>query len=121
MNEKKKTSAREPASLYSPAVAELVAIGAAVAANCEPCFEYHYAQAKKLGVCPRDMAPAVAMAQAVKEAPARSILALAKRTLGCSASPREAGAPTEGTCCGSKAGPAPQDDRAPRSGCCSAG
>jgi AhpD family alkylhydroperoxidase len=120
MNDEKKP-ASEAASLYSPAVAELVAIGAAIAANCEPCFEYHYAQAKKLGVCPRDMARAVAMAQAVKEAPARSILALAKRTLGCSASPQEAGAPTEGTCCGPEKTPAQRKGGASGSGCCNAG
>jgi len=89
----------EPVSLYSPAVAELVAIGAAIAANCEPCFKYHYVQAKKLGVSPRDMARAVAMARGVKEAPARAILALAERTLRCSVSPHEAGAPGAGTCC----------------------
>ena len=86
-------------SLYSPAVAELVAIGAAIAANFEPCFKYHYNQAGKLGVSPRDMARAVAMAQAVKEAPARAILGLAARTLGCSVLPQEAGAPGAGTCC----------------------
>ncbi len=109
-----KKMASEKASLYSPAVAELVAIGAAIAANCEPCFKYHYAKAKKLGVCPRDMARAVAMAQAVKEAPARSILGLAERTLRCRVSRQEAGAPSEATCCGSK-------DGASRSGCCNAG
>ena len=86
-------------SLYSPAVAELVAIGAAIAVNCEPCFKYHYAQAQKLGVSSLDMARAVAMAQAVKEAPARAILGLAEHTLGCSVSPEEAGAPGAGTCC----------------------
>jgi AhpD family alkylhydroperoxidase len=86
-------------SVYSPAVAELVAIGAAIASNCEPCFKYHYAQAQKLGVSSRDMACAVAMAQAVKDAPARAMLGLAERYLGCSASPQDAGAPGEGTCC----------------------
>ena len=82
-----KNFASEKASLYSPAVAELVAIGAAIAANCEPCFKYHFAKAKKLGICPRDMARAVAMAQAVKEAPARSILGLAERTLEFATAP----------------------------------
>ena len=92
-------AATEAISLYSPAVAELVAIGAAIAANCEPCFKYHSARANKLGVSPRDMARAVAMAQAVKEAPARSILGLAERTLGYSVLPQDAGAPGAGTCC----------------------
>ncbi len=92
-------AAREVGSLFSPAVAELVAIGAAIAANCEPCFKHHFDQARKLGVTPRDMARAVAMAQAVKEAPARAMLALAERYLGCQATAAEAGAPAAGTCC----------------------
>jgi SAM-dependent methyltransferase len=33
---------------YTPAVNELVAIGAAIAANCEPCLKYHYNEARKL-------------------------------------------------------------------------
>jgi arsenite methyltransferase len=89
---------READSLFSPAVAELVAIGAAIAANCEPCFKYHFDQARKLGVGSRDMARAVAMAQAVKEAPARAMLKLAERHLGCQVSAAEAGAPGPGTC-----------------------
>jgi len=89
---------RETGSLFSPAVAELVAIGAAIAANCEPCFKYHYDQARKLGVTPRDMARAVATAQAVKEAPARAMLTLAERYLGCQVSAAEAGLPGPGTC-----------------------
>jgi len=66
---------------YSPEVAELVAIGAAIAANCEPCFKYHYDKARKLGVSFDDMAAAVNTAQAVKQAPARAILELADRFL----------------------------------------
>jgi arsenite methyltransferase len=66
---------------YSPAIAELVAIGAAIAANCEPCFKYHYDKARKLGVSLDDMAAAVNTAQSVKQAPAQAILKLADRFL----------------------------------------
>lgn len=68
-------------TLISEAVGELVAIGASIASNCEPCFRYHYDQARKLGVSKEDMASAVAIAQSVKEAPARSILELSDRYL----------------------------------------
>lgn len=74
--------ASEPLSLYSAAVAELVAIGAAIGANCESCFRYHYGQARKLGVSKADIARAVATARMATEAPSRSILALAERYLG---------------------------------------
>lgn len=68
-------------SIFSPAVAELVALGAAIAANCEPCFRYHYDQAHRLGVSKEDMWLAVQTAQAVKEQPARQMVELATRYL----------------------------------------
>jgi AhpD family alkylhydroperoxidase len=85
-------------SRYSPSVAELVAIGAAIGANCEPCFRYHYAQARKLGLSKEDVAKAVATARMVKETPARSILALAERYLGRSFAAEDEGA-APGACC----------------------
>jgi len=87
-------------SLFSPAVAELVAIGAAIAANCEPCLKYHYAKAKTLGVSKDDMAKAVATAKGVKEAPAESVLKLASKILGIDCATVKTHLPTPGTCCG---------------------
>lgn len=60
-------------SIFTEQVAELVAIGAAIAANCEPCFKYHYDQARKLGVSNTDMRRAVDLAQMVKDTPARAM------------------------------------------------
>ncbi len=68
-----------PGSLLTPAVAELVAIGAAIAANCDPCLRYHVGQAGKLGVAPGDIARAVELAARVKDAPHRNIMRLAAR------------------------------------------
>jgi AhpD family alkylhydroperoxidase len=83
-------------SLYTEAVAELVAIGAAIAANCDPCFKYHFQQARKLGVSREDMMLAAKTAQSVKETPARAMLQLAHRYLeGDSAD-----LPTVQSCCG---------------------
>lgn len=70
-----------PPSIYTEAVAELVAIGAAIAANCEPRFKHHFQQAKKLGVSREDMTLAVETAKAVKETPAKAMVELARRTL----------------------------------------
>ncbi|MGZ8245676.1 arsenite methyltransferase [Methylomagnum sp.] len=86
----------EPASLYTESVAELVAMGAAIAANCEPCFKYHYQQARKLGVSREDMMCAVKTAQAVKETPARAMLQLAERFLEGDPT----GLPVVKSCCG---------------------
>lgn len=71
-----------PKSVYTEAVQELVAIGAAIAANCEPCFRYHFDKARKLGVSKEDMARAVTTGQTVKESPARAILELAEKYVG---------------------------------------
>jgi AhpD family alkylhydroperoxidase len=64
------------------ATTELVAIGAAVGANCEPCFKFHYNEARRLGVGSGAMVAAVRVAQAVKDTPARSMLDLAAKLLG---------------------------------------
>jgi AhpD family alkylhydroperoxidase len=69
-------------SIYTEAIQELVAIGAAIAANCEPCFRYHFDKARKLGVSKEDMARAVTTAQMVKESPARAVLELAEKYVG---------------------------------------
>ena len=99
------TQCEDSANIYNVAVAELVAIGAAVAANCEPCLKYHFGQARKLGATKKDIALAVAMAEAVKAAPAKAIRDLAEKLSGPFPSAQEAGAPAEGTCCGDKAKP----------------
>ncbi len=84
-----------PKTLYTEAVQELVAIGAAIASNCEPCFRFHYDKARKLGVSKDDMARAVATAQMVKEAPARAVLDLAHRYLET----KVEAAPAPSACC----------------------
>ena len=69
------------AGLITPAVTELIAIGASIASNCEPCFRYHYDQARKLGASSEDMIEAVNVALRVKDAPAQAMVRLAQRYL----------------------------------------
>ena len=64
-------------SAYSRAVEQLVAIGAAIGANCEPCFKYHFQAAREAGASRDDIARAVATARKVKQAAAKEILNLA--------------------------------------------
>jgi AhpD family alkylhydroperoxidase len=68
-------------SLYTHGVEELVAIAAAIGANCEPCFMFHFEEARKAGVTRDDIALAVATARKVKEAAAQVILKLAGKHL----------------------------------------
>lgn len=45
---------------------ELVAIGAAITANCQPCLDYHTTKARELGVDNDDMLEAVKVGQQVR-------------------------------------------------------
>lgn len=45
---------------------ELVAIGAAITANCQPCLEYHTTKARELGVGDDDIIEAVKVGQQVR-------------------------------------------------------
>ncbi len=93
-------------SIFTEQVAELVAIGAAIASNCESCFEFHFERARKLGVADADVRLAVDLAQKVKDAPARALVALARRHLDKKISApaievvSASSAPSQGACCG---------------------
>jgi AhpD family alkylhydroperoxidase len=100
-----------PASLFTPAVAELVAIGAAIAANCDPCLRYHVREAEKLGISASDISRAIELAAKVKDAPHRNMMRLAARLTqtepaaavttagGCFESASAPGNAAEGPCC----------------------
>ena len=107
------------ADVLEPRVRELVAIGAAIAANCEPCFRYHFAEARKLGVTREEMAQAVSVAQAVKDSPATAMLELTGKYLNEQPG-EDAAAPACG--CRARTQPSPDDaaspSSAPSSGCC---
>ena len=91
---------------YSPGVNELVALGAAVAANCEPCLKYHYQKAQQFGVSNADMARALEMGGKVKDSPHQAILRLADRLTGSALSkPADSSDP----CCGSQGATEPQN------------
>jgi AhpD family alkylhydroperoxidase len=84
----------------NPEVRELVAIGAAIAANCEFCFKFHYDKARKLGVSREDMLAAVETATMVKNSPAKSIAELAERYLKGEAPPAEEKSSYRAASCG---------------------
>jgi AhpD family alkylhydroperoxidase len=109
-------------SIYTEAVNELVAIGAAIASNCEPCFKFHFDKARKLGVSQEDMLRAVRMGQAVKDSSAKAVLQLAEKYLvreapepeASTASHERAEAEPAG-CCGPSD---PSEPATAKSGCC---
>ena len=52
---------------------ELIAIGAAVAANCSACLEHHLAEARKAGLGEHDIARAAGIGKAVRKGAAAQI------------------------------------------------
>ncbi len=52
---------------------ELVAVGASIAANCIPCLRIHFSRALEAGATLEQIRAAVAVGQAVKNAPSRHI------------------------------------------------
>lgn len=112
-------------SIYTEAVAELVALGASVASGCEPCFKFHYDKARKLGVSREDMLRAVTTAQNAKDASAKLMLGLAERHLSresveASAATSAEAAPKakSGGCCGPAQTGAAAQSVEKKSGCC---
>jgi AhpD family alkylhydroperoxidase len=81
------------------AITELVAIGAAIAGNCEPCFRHHFDAGLKLGLSKADMGKAVEVALAIKAAPHRKVLEMANRYL---AQETKAVGPGDGCDCGAR-------------------
>lgn len=86
-------------------VRELVALGAAIGASCEPCLKYHVKKSRELGLSDAQMREAVAVGRMVKEASAKNIYALADKLI-----PEESAAPGNTD--------APKGDAASAGGCC---
>ena len=61
---------------------ELVAMGAAAAANCHPCMEHHLAKCDKLGISREEVAEAVKVGLIVNHGAERAIRRKARELLG---------------------------------------
>ena len=56
---------------------ELVALGAALAANCIPCVEFHIPKAREAGISDAELSEALALADKIRQVPARKVLEVA--------------------------------------------
>jgi AhpD family alkylhydroperoxidase len=84
-------------NLVDDTVRVLIALGAAIAANCGPCFRSHFNEARKLGIPVQDMVEAVEIGDNVRRAAGNSVIDVAERFL---IQEKQSG----GGCCGSKGG-----------------
>ena len=96
-------------TLLTPQVAELIALSAAIAAGCEPCFKLHYDKARKFGVTLDAVYEAVEIGNKIKRASTQNILELAERILG-----ELAPADSASSCCGGSS----SANTSENSGCC---
>ncbi len=71
-----------PSATLSPEVSELVALGAAIAAGCEPCFEHHCNEARKLGVARTAIREAAHIGEAVRRTGTSHLVEFAERLTG---------------------------------------
>ena len=46
---------------------ELIAVGASIAANCQPCLQFHVAKARENGSDEEELSVAIAVAKAVRK------------------------------------------------------
>ena len=60
----------------------LVSLGASVAANCMPCFNYYYQQAEKLGLDPAEVLRTMEIANKVKNSLSMLMGNHVRKTLG---------------------------------------
>lgn len=78
-------------------ISELIAIGASVTANCQPCLQYHVDKALESGASELEIAQAIEVAKTVRKGAAAKMdmfAATISKTM-----PSYAGAPTAGCGC----------------------
>lgn len=68
-------------SLLTPRDRELVALAAALAANCIPCVEYHIPEARKAGLSDAEIREAIELAERIRRVPAAKVLDVASNLL----------------------------------------
>ena len=116
------TGVAAPELQITEQVRELIALGAAIGASCEPCLKYHMAKAREVGLTAAAMREAITIGRMVKEASAKNIYALAEKlipeTVEASAccSPASEKSAEASSCCGNTAKSAPDMEKAGR--CC---
>jgi len=86
---------------------ELVALGAALAAGCAPCLDYHVPRAREAGLSDEEMAEAIALADKIRRVPADKALETATHAIAapyatageesCAGSPERTAGPS--SCC----------------------
>jgi AhpD family alkylhydroperoxidase len=78
-------------------IKELVAVGASVTANCQPCLQYHKEKALEFGADAGDIATAIEVGKSVRKGAAAKMDGFAESLKGVPPAPAGAKPPV---CCG---------------------
>ncbi len=89
----------------------LIAVGASITANCQPCLQFHVSKARENGADEEELAVAIAVAKSVRKGAsakmddfASGLAAAADRGAGrdcdCGADESGSSATKQGSCCG---------------------
>lgn len=93
-------------------VRELIALGAAIAAGCEPCLKYHVKKSRELGLSDAAMREAITVGRMFNEASGKNILGQANKLI-----PDE-GATAKGCAGGKSEAPQAEPQREKSGACC---
>ncbi len=77
-------------------IRELIAVGASITANCQPCLKYHTDKALESGADPGDVAEAVEMGKRVRKGAAAKMDGFASETVAAIGAAGE----KKSACCG---------------------
>lgn len=66
-------------------IRELIAVGASITANCQPCLSSHAEKALALGACPEEVAAAIEMGNRVRKGAAAKMDAFSANLCATSA------------------------------------
>jgi len=64
---------------------ELVAIGASITANCQPCLQYHVDQARRFGAADQEIVEAIEVGKQVRRGASAKMDAFASKLAGAPA------------------------------------
>ncbi len=115
----------QPEGALDEQARELIALGAAVAANCKPCLKHHVGKARAAGVSEDALREAIAIGRTVRDSAAGKVDGLAEALTtaaatadqGCCGGSGAESVTTTGCCGGGSAKDAPEEVET-ASGCC---
>jgi AhpD family alkylhydroperoxidase len=73
---------------------EMIAIGASITANCQPCLQYHVTEARRFGADAQEIADAIAVGKQVRRGAGAKMDAFSATMAGETASSK-----SENACC----------------------